>query len=1039
MSTGSVVERKLVTVLFADLVGSTALADDEDPERVRARLDVFYDAMADEIVRAGGTVEKFAGDAVMAVFGAPTAHEDDAERALHAGLAMQRRLAELFGSDVALRIGVNTGEVAVGPAREGSSFVSGDAVNVAARLEQGAAAGQILAGERTADAVRGAFELDDERLVDAKGKAKALRARPVLRALTLARPRGVGGLAASFVGREPEIGLLRATFQRVTSGGEPHLVTIMGDAGVGKTRLVRELWDLLAAEAPEPLRRTGRCLPYGRGITYWPLGEILREHFGLLDSDAPAEALLRLGGREALGLALGLDVAAGAHPLAARESLNEAFVAFCSELAASRPTVVLVEDLHWAESDLLDLLERVHGEARGPLLLLGTARPELLQRRARWGGGRRNTTAIWLEPLDASEAHLMLDELLGDGLPEGLLEEVAAQAEGNPFFVEELVRSLIDRGVLAHGAEGWKVAAVGPRGAVPDSVQGVVAGRIDLLPPLEKEALQAASVVGRVFWRGALVHLLGGAKPDLALLEDRDFVRRRAGSSLSRDEEYAIKHALTREVAYGSIPKVRRARLHAALAEWVEGASVSRDEVAPLLAHHYSEAARPEDADLAWADEPARLDALREHARVWLSRAGELAQARYEIPDAVALLTRALELTDTERERALLWRRIGLAQALRFDGEAFWTAMLTALEAGLTPEEQADVYSMLAFQTSIRSGMWWVRPDRQLVEGWIDRALELAPSGSAARARALLARADLGYDTARAEVAADEAEELAERLDDAELRSYILGARAGAAADDCRYPDAMRWNEHRRALLPRIDDLDHLAEVYESTVPLECSVARFDEARRFAAEHESVSRSLSPHHRVHSVSLLVELDESLAAWNDAAGRTGLVADRVDANRATPCMRNARSLFVCGLAHAALGDEARARELEGEAARLVGEGHEFAFVGPRIRLALVRGDLATARRLAELEPHRTRVFGASTVVARLDAFAALRDVGRVEELAAQLLEPGLYAEPFALRALGLVRGDDELVARGQERFGALGLAWHAAQTEALARR
>ena len=924
-------------------------------------------------------------------------------------------------------------------ARAGSSFVSGDAVNVAARLEQGAGPGQILAGERTAAAVRGAFELDDEQLVAAKGKARPLRARPVLRALTLARPRGVGGLAASFVGRESEIGLLRAIFQRVTSAGEPHLVTIMGDAGVGKTRLVRELWDVLAAEAPEPLRRTGRCLPYGRGITYWPLGEILREHFGLLDSDAPDEALRRLGGREALGLALGLDVSAGAHPLAARESLNEAFVAFCSELAASRPTVVLVEDLHWAESDLLDLLERVHGEARGPLLLLGTARPELLQRRARWGGGRRNTTAIWLEALDASDAQLMLDDLLGGRLPDGFRDVVAARAEGNPFFVEELVRSLIDRGVLVRETDGWTVADGELEAAVPDSVQGVLAGRIDLLPPLEKEALQAASVVGRVFWRGAIVHLLDGAEPDLALLEERDFVRRRAGSSLSREEEYAIKHALTREVAYASIPKLRRARLHAALAEWVEGAAASRDEVASLLAHHYAEAARAEDADLAWADEPVRLQGLRACARAWLSRAAELAQARYEMTDTTELLARALTFTDDERERALLWRRIGLAHALRFDGEAFWTAMLRALEGGLTAEERAEAYSMLAFQTSIRSGMWWVRPERELVEGWIDRALELAPDGSSARARALVARADWGADITRAAMSAREAEELAGRLDDVELHSYALGARAGAAADDCHYADAMRWNERRLTLLPRIDDLDHLTEVYESTVPLACAVARFEEARRFALEHETTSRSLSPHHRVHSVSLAVELDESLAAWDDLVARTDLVLERVAANLATPCMRNARSLFVCGLAHAALGDEARARELESEAARMVGEGHEFAFVGPRLRLALLRGDLETARRLAELVPHRTRVFGASTVVARLDAFAALREAARVEEVAASLLQEGTYAEPFALRALGVVRGDDALVARAQERFKALGLEWHAAQTDAFAGR
>jgi class 3 adenylate cyclase len=1039
VTTGPVAERKLVTVLFADLVGSTALADDEDPERVRARLDVFYDAMAEEIARAGGTVEKFAGDAVMAVFGAPTAHEDHAERALHAALAMQRRLGELFGGELAMRIGVNTGEVAVGAAREGSSLVTGDAVNVAARLEQAAAAGQILAGERTAAAVRGAFELDDAQTLSAKGKAQPVLARPVLRALTLARPRGVGGLPAAFVGREPEIELLRATFQRVTRGGEPHLVTVMGDAGVGKTRLVRELWDVLATEAPEPLWRTGRCLPYGRGITYWPLGEILKEHFGLLDSDGSEEVRRRLGGREALGLALGLDVSAGAHPLAARESLNEAFVGFCSELAASRPTIVLVEDLHWAEDDLLDLLERVHTEARGPLMLVGTGRPELLQRRARWGGGRRNSAAIWLEPLTTADAHRLLDELLGGELPHGMRAVVAARAEGNPFFVEELVRSLIDRGVLVRGVHGWTVADGDPEVAVPDSVQGVLAGRIDLLPPLEKEALQAASVVGRVFWHGALVHLLGGAEPDLALLEERDFVRRRGGSSLPREQEYAIKHALTREVAYASIPKVRRARLHASLAEWVEGEAPSRDDVAPLLAHHYAEAARPEDADIAWAGESARLESLRGYARVWLSRAAELAQARYEMSDATELMTRALALTDDERERALLWRRIGLAHALRFDGEAFWTAMLSALEGGLSADEQADVYSLLAFHTSARSGMWAKRPEAALVDGWIDRALELAPEGSIARARAIAARADWTRDPARATEAAREANELAERLGDVELRSYALATRAAAASDSIDYAGALSWTERRLELVAQIDDRDHLTEVYESAVPVFVAVGRFAEARRYAGEHESLSVSLSPHHRLHSVALAAEVDEHLGDWDGLAARTSVIAQAVDLNLATPCVRNSRSLLVCALAHAVLGDDARAWELEREAERLAGEGYDFAFVGPRLRLALLRDDLSEVRRLGEPVPYRSRVFGASTAAARLDAFAVLQDADRVEELAPPLLQPGTFAEPFALRALGLVRGDDELLARAQERFAALGLDWHAAQTDAFACR
>jgi class 3 adenylate cyclase len=593
-------ERKLATVFFADLVSSTATADGEDPERVRARLERFYDAMAEEIGRTGGTVEKFAGDAVMAAFGAPAALEDHAERALHAALAMQRRLGELFGGELRLRIGVNTGEVVVGQAREASSFVTGDAVNVAARLEQAAEAGEVLAGERTVAAVGGAFEFSEPRLVEAKGKPGGVACRAVLRALSLARPRGAGGFRRVFVGRESELDLLRATFRRTLSQQEPHLVTIVGEPGVGKTTLVRELWEMLAEEEPAPLRRTGRCLPYGDGVTYWPVGEALREHFGLLESDSPREALRRLEGREILGLALGLDVASDLHPRDARERLHASIVEFVEEIASERPLVLLVEDVHWAEDDLLDLLERLVRDARVPVVLVATSRPELFDGRPTWSGGWRNATTIWLDPLPAEVAARMVDEMLALELRPAVRDLVVGRAEGNPFFVEELVGALVDSGVLERRNGGWTVGELPEGFSVPDSVQAVLAARLDRLPTVEKAALQAASVVGRVFWTQPVVHLLDGEEPDFDLLEERDFIRRRAGSAYPAEREYAIKHALTREVAYSSIPKARRGRLHARLADWLDEGEQTGDEYVPLLAYHYAEAVRPEDADLVW-------------------------------------------------------------------------------------------------------------------------------------------------------------------------------------------------------------------------------------------------------------------------------------------------------------------------------------------------------------------------------------------------------------------------------------------------------
>ncbi len=1028
-------ERKLATVLFADLVGSTALGE-QDPERTRAVLDRFYDAMADEIEGAGGTVEKFAGDAVMAVFGAPAAQEDHAERALHAALALQRRMRELFEGNLLLRVGVNTGEVVVGRPREGSSFVTGDAVNVAARLEQAAAPGDILVGERTVAAARGAFEFDEPKAIEAKGKAEPVPSRRVRRALTLMRPRGVRGAAAAFVGRERELELLRATYARVAEQGEPHLVTIVGDAGIGKSRLVRELWQWLGAQDPPPLQRTGRCLSYGGGITYWPLAEVLKEHLGLLDSDSPDVVRERLGDREILALALGLDVAGELHPLAARERLHDAWVDFLAELAAERPLVLLVEDLHWAEPELVELLERVLRDLRAPLLLVTTARPELLDSRPTWGAGRRNASLLWLEPLSESDTERLVSELLAAGLPPSLRRLVVERAEGNAFFVEELLGTLVDRGVLSRLDGGWSVGDVPENFEVPDSVHAVLAARIDLLPPLEKAALQAAAVVGRVFWEGPVRAMVDG-EPELALLEERDFVRRRPGSSVAGEREYAIKHALTREVAYAGLPKARRARLHAAFAEWLEQRMEAQDEAAPFLAHHYAEAVRPEDVDLAWAGEEERRTLLRSKALTWLRRAADLAVGRYELHDAIALLRRALALEPGAEDRAEIWREIGQAHALGYEGQPFWEAMQSSLAVSTDRAVRADTYSVLALHTTVRSGMWKRRPDQQLVAGWIREALELAEPGSAAHGRALVARANWAEgELAEADRAAQEASLVAERLGDVTLRSWALEARAAVAASAGRYDEAWSWAQRRFELVPLIDDPDHVMEIHESFVPSCAGVGRLKEARRLAEAADAHALRLSAHHRVHGIALRLEAAELSGDWEEASSLVTRVERAVKDNLETPCARNARTLLVCAAAAAALGDLEEAARLERAADELGMEGYEFALAGPRLRLALIRGRL---ERLGDLGPASAGhgiTFGLAVNSARLDALAALGERERVEEDAPPLLRQGTYLVPFALRALGAVRRDGDLIEQALDRFQAMGLEWHARQTQAL---
>jgi class 3 adenylate cyclase len=1030
-------ERKLATVLFADLVGSTELGDSQDPERTRAMLDRFYDAMAAEIERAGGTLEKFAGDAVMAAFGAPAAQEDHAERALHSALSMQRRLAELFDGRLALRVGVNTGEVVVGRPREGSSFVTGDAVNVAARLEQAAEPGEIVVGERTVAAARGAFEFKDPSTVDAKGKPAGVECRRLVRALSLMRPRGVSGLNRAFVGRESELELLLATHRRVVESGEPHLVTIMGDAGVGKTTLIRELWQRLAVESPEPLRRTGRCLPYGQGITYWALAEILKEHFGILESDSPETARERLGGREMLGLTLGLDVGEELHPLAARERLRDAWIDFLGELVADRPTVVLIEDLYWAEEPLLELIERLLRDVHGPLFLLATARPELLDEQPSWGGGRRNSSLLWLEPLPVEDAERMVHELVALELPADVRELVIERAEGNPFFVEELIGTLIDQRVLERKHGRWTTRELPADFAVPDSVQAVLAARIDLLAPAEKAALQAASVIGRVFWTGPVSELIDDQDPDFDLLEERDFIRRRAGSTMAGEREYVIKHALTREVAYSSLPKARRARLHAAFAQWLEQVGEGRDEVASLLAHHYAEAVRPEDVDLAWADADEELEMLRDKASVWLRRAADLAIGRYEIDDGIELLQQALELEPSETGRAELWRQIGRANALKFDGEAFWTAMQRSLDVCVDRATCADTYAELAFQTTCRAGMWKKAPDRALVDGWIAQALELSEPDSAARAKGLIAKLYWNrQDPSSAE--ARDVLALADRLGDPELRVNAWAARALAAGFVERHEEALTWAQRPFEIVDEIQDPELASEIHYLPIPPCVALGRFREARRLARRHDETQQPLTPHHRVHGVSIRVEVEELLGGWDEIRALEPRVSEAVADNLDTPCVRNPRSLLVCALANAYTGVDDETRRLEQAAEAVWMEGYPLLLAPPRIWLALERGELDRVEELVgEGTDHFPGFwFGMSARIARLDALGALRDRKRLEEEATPLLERKTYFEPFALRALGVVCQDEALIMRAIDRFDAMKLDWHAAQTRAL---
>jgi len=1023
-------ERKLATILFADLVGSTQLADSQDAERTRVVLNRFYDTMAAQISDAGGTVEKFIGDAVMAAFGAPASQEDHAERALHAAISMQERLADLFGDTLRLRIGVNTGDVVVGQPRVGSSFVTGDAVNVAARLEQSAEPGEILVGERTAAIVRDSFEFDEPVTMAAKGKAAGIQCRRLVRALSRAAPGRPGDPRKSFVGRELELAALRDAFAGVATVRRPDLVTIVGEPGIGKTTLVREFWEWLGTQSPEPLSRVGRCRSYGQGNAYWPLGEIVREHFGLLESDSPETVRNRLGPRSILELTLGLEAPPDLHPLAARNRLHDAWGAFLGELVSDRAAVVLVEDLHWAEQDLLDVLASGLGGASGPLLLLVTARPEFVDDHPGWNGDR---ALVRLDALSSSESSRLVDELVPTVLPTTLRAVVIERAEGNPFFAEELVRTLIDEGVLRREDGTWVTHDLPAGFRVPDTVQALLAARIDLLDPSDKAALQAASVIGRTFWTESVQDLVENGEPNLSLLVERDFIRRQDMSSMLGQEEFTFKHALTREVAYAGLTKASRLRLHAGFAGWLEAIGEGRDEHAALLAHHYAEAVRPEDVDLAWPDDDGEVARLRGQAVVWLRRAAALAVGRYELKDAVSLLERAVSLESDPGAQAAIWQEIAHAHVLQFDGRAFAAALEEAISLAQDDEASAvELHAELAFQTMIRAGMWGTPPPADLVEGWIGRALELAPANSSARARALVARCYSDYDKSPEDAA--EASRIAERIGEPLLRSSGYDVQALVAFVRGSYEESLDWCRRRTAIAGELGDPDAEAYAYAAAVNPAVACGEIDEARKYAGLQDEVTRPLSPHHRLHGISSRLELEELIGNWRGVVELQQRVEKAVVANRATPCVRNARSLLVCALAHAHLGDEEELERLEQE-----GEAHSMTGYGtvldtPRLQLALRRRDLSAVESLlGEPAVRSSNWFYLSSMAAHLDGLAALGARERIEDEAKRTLRPRTYLEPFALRALGIVRHDRALIERAADRFESFGLGWHAART------
>jgi class 3 adenylate cyclase/predicted ATPase len=755
-------ERKVVTVLFADLVGFTSRAEQMDPEDVRALLAPYHRRLRSELERFGGTVEKFIGDAVVALFGAPVAHEDDPERAVRAALAIRDWVRE-EDADLQLRIAVNTGEalIALGARPEaGEGMASGDVVNTTARLQAAAPVNGILVGETTWRATRDRIDYAAHDPVSAKGKSEPINVWEAVQAKSRLGMDLEQRVLTPLVGRDRELGTVFDAFDRAVGQRVPQLVTLVGVPGIGKSRLLAELFQRIEEMTEIIHWRQGRALPYGSGVSFWAFGEMVKAQAGVNENDAPDAATAKL--RESVEHAVDeherdwvqrhLQTLLGLSDDAALDR-QEAFAAwrrYLEGVADERPLVLVFEDLHWADDGLLDFVDHLAEWASGvPLLVLASARPELLDRRPNWGGGKLNAVTLALSPLDDVDAARVIAAVLDQAvLPAETQTALLEQAGGNPLYAEQFARLYLeDRNVV-----------------VPENVQGIIAARLDALPDEEKRLLQDAAVLGKVFWTGGLAGSDGSA---LHSLERKGFIRRERRSAVAGETEYAFRHVLVREVAYGQVPRATRAGKHIAAAEWTE--SLGRpDDHAELIAYHYSRA-----LDLLKAAGGTSDPALRDRARHAFRRAGDRAAALNAFGPAVEHYGAAVALWPAEDDdRARLEYQLARAEFL--SGRDVGDALALAAETLLDHDVEA---AATAF--SLASEAAWHKGLREETDRYLERALDLVEPLPASEAKAwILSRAsrnailstetELGLERGR------RALELATALDLPEVRAHAL-------------------------------------------------------------------------------------------------------------------------------------------------------------------------------------------------------------------------------------------------------------------------
>jgi DNA-binding SARP family transcriptional activator len=1020
-------ERKLVTVVLLDVLAPDGAMD---PERARLELDRCAGLVAEVLASWGGTAERLVGGSVLGVFGVPTAHEDDAGRALQAGLELLER------SPLPVRAGVGTGEV-IAPAGAAADprEIAGVVLDVAARLKEVAEPGAVVADERTRRVAGPGFEFGGPVPTAPVGDADpgARRLAGLAGGPSPGRPR----LQGPMIGRDAELAVVLNLFEEVVASGQPRLLTVVGTAGVGKSRLVADTTEAMVARHPGTTVLQGRCLSAGRGITYWALGEMLRQACGISLAD-PLETtqdrcatglrdiLGRVGPAEddatvfALAATCGVSLPGSTlerlEPRAVADELARAWPRFATACAAAGPALLVVEDLHWAGPELLETLELTVARADGPLLVVATTRPELADTHPGFGRlAGDGLASVSLRPLTDGHSRELLDSLTAAGrLPGELGEEVLARAEGNPLFLEELVLHLAGPGA----------------GALPDSLQALLAARIDALAPADKRVLQRAAVVGRVFWEDPVERDLGHERVAAGLrgLERRGFVVRRPASSLPGQTELAFRHALIHEVAYRSIPKVQRASAHAEVGAWLEElAGGRRDEFAELLAYHFGAAADEETAELAWPD-PAGRRQVRARAFGHLVEAGSAARRRFAVAKAVELHTQAGSLAATDLERRVVLEELGDDQASAFHGEdatASWAQALDISRADPSAgADRARLCRKLAWIMASTPGAFRSSPDPLVVDQFVTEGLAAA-GDEFSRAWLLLARGVSARLWRGSEPFGQGTEPdpvpISDRITDVE-RALATGEAAGdrdlaeaaSSALKVLYGVAGRYRDvldlDRRALeqLDQVGSRLEQADIVRTAAANAIMIsARFSEALDLARRAHALSVGANPHQRMHATWPMISALYHLGRWDEALAVVDEHAEAFRQDPAAGCsfVRDGPIIGAAILAHR--GEPDRARAL----AALVGPPTNLATASAwQARYATASGDPGTARWISEDKARERRLYGQQHLVVLLEALEALEDwpaAGELLPYARARVDGNALLGPVCDRVEGLV--------------------------------